>query len=170
MAMISAGCSPGAYTGGGWVKAPAPAEDGIATFGVNGQARDRDGDGEIDDVTGRLQYNDHANGVAIHGLVGDGGQLGFQLINACIGGECVSYEDENGDPIPSAPIFALGGTYTPIPKSLGPGGTFEVGLVDWGQEGPDEGDILDITLSGGVFDGYSHTAIVQGGNLSHHSR
>ncbi len=148
-----------------------PTEGGIATFGFQGQARDRDGDGEIDDISGKLQYNDHANGVAIHGVVTDAGHPGFRVFNACIDGECIGGEvDENGDPILSESVFAAGGTYTPVPKRLGPGGTFEAGFVDWGQEGPNEGDIFRITLIGGVFDGYTNTAIIKGGNLSIHAR
>ena len=37
---------------------------GKATFGFQAQARDRDGDGVLDDIGGKFQYNDHANGVA----------------------------------------------------------------------------------------------------------
>jgi hypothetical protein len=176
-ALTTVGCTEGAYTGGGWLRsaqlegASKDVRDGVATFGFQGQSRDRDGDGEIDDVKGELQYNDHANKVAFHGDVADGGFPGFLAFEICSGGECVGGEvDENGDPILSEQVYVANGTYQPSPKQAGPGGTFEMVLVDWGQEGPDEGDYLSVTLAGGVYDGYSNSGFVKGGNLSAHER
>jgi hypothetical protein len=60
------------------------------------------------------------------------------------------------------------GSYTSQPKTLGVGGTFVVRVEDQGQTGPSTSDYLSITLHDGVFDGYSNSGNLKGGNIQAH--
>jgi hypothetical protein len=95
-------------------------------------------DPDTNEASGQLQYHDHAANVAFHGVV-DG------VPNQCGYGEYT-------------------GTYTPQPKNLGPGGTFLVEVTDGSYA--DQSDTFEITLIGGVYDGYSNAGELGGGNIT----
>ena len=74
------GCTPGKYTGGGFITSTAGAPK-KATFGFNFETLDRDGDGVVDMIAqeieenffaiwwlgkGQFQFNDHGAGVRFH--------------------------------------------------------------------------------------------------------
>lgn len=46
------------------------------------------------------------------------------------------------------------GTYEPIPPGRGEGGTFTLSVVDLEPRGPSGSDTFDLTLEGGIYDGY----------------
>jgi hypothetical protein len=56
------------------------------------------------------------------------------------------------------------GTYKPRPK--GTGGTFDATFTDTGASGPSKGDVLNITLRGGTYDGYNFNEALDGGNIT----
>ena len=151
-AMLLTGC-PGAYFGGG--TGTSTMDGGKVTIAFSGDARDLDNDGLADSVRGQLQFKDHANGVAFHGVLLDAGVVGITR----------GKFDENGNRVLSQNAMIGTGTYTPIPRNAGEGGTFELILADFGQPGPDEGDGVTIFLSGGVYDGYLNDVIIENGNL-----
>ena len=151
------GCIAGTYTGGGWTPSPYDAE-AKATFGGNFHAIDVDGDGEVfdwesetfdpdDSFKGQFQYNDHGADVAFHGVV-DGAYFSTEG-NIC------------GAPCDRPSLYSIigsayfEGTYTPVPKKIGPGGRFEALLIDNGEPGADAGDELWIVCTSGVFAGYN---------------
>lgn len=56
------------------------------------------------------------------------------------------------------------GTYQPRPN--GTPGKFSVVVVDTGKTGPDKGDSMVLTLSGGKFGGYKFAGTLEGGNFT----
>lgn len=151
------GCNP---TGGGWIwslgGAPAKAQFGYA-FHVNRQ----NPNGEAAQVRGRLHYRDRG-----WTMGGDTVSLRGQLDEFTIYG--LTFDADGG--ISGTPDFGMTtgvyeGDYEPQPARIGPGGRFSVMVIDQGEPGPSAGDSFSITLMGGVFDGYSHSGTLQGGNL-----
>jgi hypothetical protein len=61
--------------------------------------------------------------------------------------------------------FGLTGTYTPQPKTLGPGGFFVARVTDGELIGPGEPDFFSIEFDGGVYDGESNGGDLLGGNI-----
>ena len=144
--LSAVGCSPGAYVGGGSAKSYF--YDDVATIGFTGQARDRDGDSIVDDVTGEFQFVNHTNGLAFHGKLVDGG---------------IHYFEDR------IFTFIAEGTYSPIPQNAGPGGTFQVSLFD--AAGSDyEFDEFVLYLTGGVYDGYQDIFQIENGSLRQQDR
>ena len=121
---------PAAARGGGWIVS----DGGKATFGFQLTC-----DKETGDIQGQFQYNDHAAGVAFHGVVQDHAD------------DCRVEVPAVGDPLP------YGGVYTPQPKKLGDPGDLEIAL--------DVDGCLWVTLTGGIHDGYSHGGCQEGGSL-----
>ncbi|HBY96451.1 MAG: hypothetical protein M5U01_34985 [Ardenticatenaceae bacterium] len=114
--------------------------DGRATFGFQLVCRGEDlGQAE---ASGQFQYNDHAAGV------------NFQARAASVPLDTCDNKSGQG---------WFFGEYTPRPR--GEGGRFEVQVVDKGEPGASEGDWLCITLTGGVFDGYTNCGDLGGGNI-----
>ena len=162
LALFVSGCE-GKYTGGGVIDSTIdPAAK--ASFGFNMQAIDTDGDCEdwgpagllcnlADEAKGQLQYKDHgtdeedyAKGMSIHGVVTDGA-VTFDLQDTKIVGK-------------------IEGTYKPQPK--GESGTFTVYVFDEGEPGASEEDSFSISLSGGAYDGYSNSGLLNNGNIQYH--
>lgn len=106
-------------------------------------------------VSGQLEYQDHrpwkGKSVSFHGVVLS--QAKF------IGPDGKEVE------VPTDKQAAFGGTYKPQPESLGEGGTFVVQVEDAGKDGPSEGDTFKVTLCDGVFDGYTQSGTLVGGNV-----
>lgn len=143
VALGLAGCPP--YSGGGWIYSQA-GEDAKATFGFDLNC-------EEGSTSGYLQYRDH--GVQYTGADGKERSLGF-----------------HGEVTPTAANCSgefdgwYAGTYTPQPPKMGEGGSFLVIVTDNGEVGPDKEDTIWVQLTGGVFDGYSHSGTLQGGNIT----
>jgi len=144
---LLAGCK---VTGGGWLdSAVDPAKK--ATFAVTAECKNG-----ASVARGQFQYHDHggpwgpnALTVAAHGV-----------INAPFEGVCIQ-----------PPVFPIGvftGTYEPQPKKLGSGGTFTISVEDGGEPGPSNGDTFFVEFVGGVFDGYSNSGNINGGNIQVH--
>jgi hypothetical protein len=55
------------------------------------------------------------------------------------------------------------GDYTPQPRKLGAGGTALILVMDNGE--PGHNDSVLIILSGGIYDGYSNSGTISGGNI-----
>jgi hypothetical protein len=137
VALLLAGCNTA--RGGGWIDS-ALTEGGKATFGFKFVCKE----GE---ASGQLQYNDHGDWNGVH--------VRFHAVV---------------DPTTSICGGAIGtgiftGTYTPQPKKAGPGGVFTVGVVDGGEPGPSSDDLFAIQLTDGVFNGYTNSGSLGGGNI-----
>jgi hypothetical protein len=111
-----------------------PAGDKKVTFGFQMTC-----DKETGEVRGQFQYNDHAGQVAFHGVIDDN-------VPDC----------ELGTMNP-----AWEGTYTPQPKTLGPGGTFKVTKI-----GEDDEPCLRIQTFSGHFYPYTRQDCLEGGNVT----
>lgn len=108
------------------------------------------------------------------GKNGGKANLGFEIF--CEEGEgtaAITYSDKSIKPAVSIKavdvtgcddVGTLEGTYRPSPK--GDGGAFTITLVDTGETGPSKGDTVTISLTGGLHDGYSHSGVLQGGNVT----
>ena len=149
LALFVSGCvdfGPGKYTGGGVMDSAV--EDGAkASLGFNMQALDKDEDGMVDTVKGQLQYKDRGSDVSLHGVV-DGATVIFPWF---------------GD---KESIGAFTGTYRPQPK--GESGEFTVYVFDEGEPGPSEEDSFTIEVSGGEYDGYTNSGLLNKGNIKFH--
>lgn len=176
--LSTAGCFPGSYTVGGWTVSPTD-ENARAIFGGNLWAIDSDGDGSVgtrvgsefvpdpDDIfRGQFQYNDNGpGGPAFHATItagyvaepGGGGILGPSPSETYVQG--TAYFE---------------GTYMPIPRTLGPGGRFEVLLISADEQTFDTVDSVWVFIPDGVFAGYDNRggaflgAEVQGGVVTFH--
>jgi hypothetical protein len=143
---------PFKVTGGGWMNSAACGSDSCklkATFGFNLHYEPNETGPPT--IKGQLQYTDHGGWndyekVRFHGVVTD---LPLPPFGMAYEG---TYE----------------GDYRPQPKTLGPGGRFVVTVEDIGQPGASTSDSIEITLSGGVFDGYSNAGNLKGGNIKLH--
>ena len=94
-------------------------------------------------TSGMLQFNDHGKGIKFHAAV-DSVPINTDL--------------------PSSYVGRYAGTYTPQPKKLGEGGNFELYIEDKGKGGPSS-DYLEVKLTGGIYDGYSISGNLAGGNI-----
>ena len=161
LALFVSGCE-GKYTGGGVIDS-AIEEGAKANLGFNMHATDTDSEciellgveicNIADEVKGQLQYKDHGSddikypkGLSIHGVVTGGGVFEGIL-------------SRSGE---------LTGTYTPQPKKLGDGGTFIATVYDNGEPGASEDDSFTIELKDGVYDGYTNSGFLNGGNIKYH--
>ena len=141
-------------TGGGWlVSATDPNKK--AHFGFSFHCKDQDG---MAVVSGRVEYKDQGytvkdqNGklqkLALHGNM----DAKFSIT-------CADVEASFGE------TGSYSGTYSPQPKTLGEGGTFRLTVQDLGQKGRSKEDTFSLILTGGVYDGYSHDGVIQGGQI-----
>ena len=161
--LSTVGCGPGTFTLAGWIVSPTD-PNYKATFGGVMVAKDTNGNGTVatngpnnsavfeegDTFRGQFQFVDHGPGGARFHAVITGGYV------APPGGSGVVFA---GRPkfsfLESSAYFE--GTYTPIPRTLGPGGNFEVMIFDDKAAPFIQVDQLWIYLDGGVFDGYSNS-------------
>ncbi len=137
-ALVMVGCTT--VRGGGWVTSATGT--GKATFGF--QLVCNGDETTTAQVSGQLQYHDPGANVRLHG------QADAVPFSTCT---------NNGV---EGRFF---GRYTPQPQSRGPGGEFEIVAQDLGERGPSKGDTFQITLTGGVYDGYTNEGVVGGGNI-----
>ena len=147
---LSLGGCRGKWTGGGSVDGASG--NGAATFGFNYICEDGKSNGHV-------QYVDHSPGQ----ILGSGtpNQVRFHA-------EFVFDEEDCIEPGGSQPpIIMAGGTYTPQPRKLGPGGDFVLFLVDGGEPGAGD-DTFEITLLGGIYDGYMNGGPLAHGNVQQH--
>ncbi len=157
LAFITTGCPCTTARGGGSIliadNEKNPKTPHKATFGFQMVCTQQPGEDPC--VSGQLEYQDHrpwkSKSVSFHGVLT--GQTPF------IGpdGQPLEVTNENQ--------AAFAGTYKPQPESLGEGGTFVVQVQDFGKKGPSDGDTFSITLCGGVFDGYTQSGSLVGGNI-----
>lgn len=141
--------SPFITTGGGWIKSAACVTDPCkkkATFGFNMHFLPNE-IGTPPTIKGQFQYTDHGEWMNY-------AKVSFHGVPESLSVEGNVYEGE--------------GSYTPQPKTLGPGGTFVVHVEDLGQSGPSTSDYISITLYDGVFNGYSNAGNLKGGNIQAH--
>lgn len=137
--------------GGGYIEKE---NGGKVTFGFQMKC-DTDENGNAN-VTGQVQFHDHDENMKIHAVP-----------DAVPDGQCADSESED------LPAELLGGnneisytgTYTPRPEKLGPGGKFTVTVTDTGATGKDKGDTFEISLNGGIYDGYHLKGNLKGGNI-----
>lgn len=171
----------GRFTGGG-VTASTAGGSATAAYGFQLAAIDADGDGRLfefgpfgptadpDDVfRGTFTFNDMAAGVAFQGTIDLGGTFGELPFNACM----VPCNQPRQYQVSNSGVFV--GTYEPIPKTLGPGGYFEVLIVDNGEPGvTDPQDEIFVWVGSGVHAGYSNLVDrfvfqkILGGNIQFH--
>jgi hypothetical protein len=137
-------CAGASVSGGGW--GDSRNGSGKANF-----AFDIVCDEEAGTVSGSFVYNDKAAGspwgtVALKGTY-------FDYISSC----------------ETAPdTFTFSGPYTAQNKACREGGctgSYSVTAHDQGDKGANKGDTLSISLYGGVYDGYTNSGAVKGGNL-----
>jgi hypothetical protein len=124
------------FEGGGWMVGD---EGGKATMGFDVDCEDTS--------VAAITYADKKN-------VGEGGPVNIKAIDVT---GC------DADVGTGGLYGTLSGNYRPQPK--GAPGTFEMYFEDTGQQGPDKGDFVRITLTGGKYDGYTHEGTVEGGNV-----
>jgi len=145
------------FTGGGWIVS-ASDPNRKAHFGFIFHCENL-GDGAVG-IRGSLQYND-----TVTDQNGKPQKLSFHGVpNALVigpGASCELFDAIFGD-------GRYTGDYTPQPQNLGAGGTFDIQIQDLGQKGPSKEDIFTISLSGGVFNGYSNSGTLEGGQITLH--
>ncbi len=141
VALVVVGCND--INGGGWIK---KSNGKKANFGFNFKCKG-EGLGNAE-ASGQLQFNDHETGVKFHGVVDSVPE------NTC-GGAAKALEGH------------YLGSYTPQPRKLGKGGRFVIYLAakDKGESGPSKGDSFELSLTGGIYDGYSLHGTLEGGNI-----
>lgn len=169
LALCQVGCV-GKFTGGGWLDSRA-GNSAKATFGMNMQAIDEDGNGSVDSYRGQFEYQDKGalplfpTGVRFHGEVTTADIIeDVALISLSFGGLSFDFgEGLRGDAV----YFT--GTYQPQPSSLGAGGQISGVIVDSGIPGEtDPADFMAIALDGGVYGGYANGGFLQGGEIQFH--
>ena len=124
---------------------------------------------------GTFASDDAANGKANVGLdiqcdVFGGGSGTFTFIDrspnpALTSEPRVSVEGTVQGCIKVLGVITATGTYESRPT--GDGGKFRVTAKDTGKTGPDKGDKMALTLSGGRFGGYSFNGTLSGGNFTY---
>lgn len=139
VALVGVGCND--INGGGWIKKNNGKK---ANFGFNFKCKG-EGRGNAE-ASGQLQFNDHEEGVKFHGVVDSVPE------NTC-GGCAKEFEGH------------YLGSYTPQPRKLGEGGRFKIHLEDRGESGHSKGDYFCLSLTGGIYDGYSLHGTLEGGNI-----
>jgi hypothetical protein len=142
---VVAVCTGCTIRGGG--NLPSASGTGKATFALNATLTlvGVDDDGfNIYDVNGEGEYHDNGTDqkVDVH--------LDFNLV---IHGEAFGP--------PNWAIFI--GNYTPQPQKLGAGGSAVIFVEDNGE--PGNGDVVAIQLIDGIYDGYSNSGTITGGNI-----
>lgn len=131
-------CNCNDLNGGGWVSS-----DAGDKVNLGFQLQCSVDDEGVRHVSGQFQINDPSNGTRFHG---------------------VAFETPLD---PGIDMFQgrYTGEYAPQPYNAGAGGDFEVLLIDNGRGGA--ADELELTLSGGMYDGYTISGTLSGGNMSH---
>jgi hypothetical protein len=154
--VVLAGCEQA--TGGGYIPtADETVEGGKATFAFNGKCTNTTLEsGEVIGVVkGQLQYNDHPADVKFHAEFS--GTVPSDTDSAT---PCEDLET-------NAPIEEFAGFYRVSggPKEAEGGVILQV--TDKGEPGIN-GDIVEIELIGGLYNGYTNVGAVQGGNVQAH--
>jgi hypothetical protein len=139
---------------------------GKATLGFQAACRNvqLDGGPFVGRVTGNFQFKDRDQHRSFHTKVDyipaliTGGALGVSCeeIDAALAG--TGFEQ----------AFAMVGAYTPQPTNSGPGGTalIIVGNDPINSIPCQDGDVVQLQLAGGVYDGYSALGCVDRGNIT----
>jgi len=142
---------------------------GTATFGFQSQCHDIGypvgqvtPDLYVGHVTGQFQYKEKSTGVAFHG---DMDFIPFEYSSDMTSCEVID-QLFAADGLPHAHLMA--GTYTPQPKTAGPGGQVAVAVIDSDVEFCPNGDALAIQLEGGIYDGYYTEGCLEHGNIVVH--
>ena len=154
-------------SGGGWI--PVDGGNGKATFGYQAScaniAHPSIQDLFVGQVTGQFQYKDHVSKVAFHAVIDSIPYNIDTAFTSCEGMAVLLAEvgEQVGFPLSS---FVMAGTYTPIPKNAGPGGQVTIGVADNIAVICDAGDAVSVVLNGGVYDGYTKSGCLAGGNLT----
>ncbi len=146
-------------TGGGWIVS-ASDPNRKAHFGFSFHCTDEEG---ATVVRGNLQYNDKAYTVTAENGKPQGLSIKGALFDVIFGPpplSCAFLQSFFGG--------RYSGDYLPQPQTLGPGGTFELQIEDLGQQGPSKEDVLTLSLTGGVFGGYSNSGTLEGGQITVH--
>ena len=145
-------------SGGGWIVSAAdPTKK--ATFGMALSCTDSSS-GAV--LNGNFEYHD----MSFTATTPDGKQqkLGIHGVPVFAGSPIPGSTCSGLDSIfPFAGTYL--GTYTTQP-AVGPGGAFVVIVVDNGAKGPSKDDQIFVTLSGGLFSGYTNVGTLGGGNLT----
>ena len=138
-------------SGGGWIHSAAGGKN-KATFGFEMLC-----DQDTKEASGTITYHD--SGVTVDGY---GGNYKGKPKKLALNGVIAGNEGCGLD----APYAEYRGDYTPIPASVGPGGSFRVYVSDGGETGPDKDDKIMIFIDTGIFAGYENDQYLQGGNIS----
>jgi hypothetical protein len=157
------------FSGGGWAISPSdPAKK--LTLGFNFDCNDVIGPDLSTvgaQITGNLTLHDQ--GFTVLNSKGKPVKLAIQAVpnsEPTFPLSCTNL-DEIAEELFDVPTGIYVGTYIPQPATLGPGGTFVIGIQDVGQKGPSKGDILNVQLDGGIFGGYTNfNSVIQGGQIS----
>ena len=149
---VTLGGCRGKWTGGGSVDGASG--NGKATFGFNYICENGQNNGHV-------QYVDHSPGPLSGGSTPKEVRFHAQYFFDEL--TCEGPADQQQPP----PVLLAFGTYEPQPKKLGPGGVFILFLVDGGEPGAGD-DVFDITLEGGIYDGYMNGGSLAHGNVQHH--
>ena len=155
-------------SGGGWI--PVDGGNSKATFGYQAScaniAHPSNPDLFVGQVTGQFQYKDHGSNVAFHAVIDSIPYNIDPAVTSCEGMAVLLAElDDQGFGY-ALNSFGMMGTYTPIPKNAGPGGQVTIGVADNIAVICDAGDAVSVVLNGGVYDGYTKSGCLAGGNLT----
>jgi hypothetical protein len=149
--VVLAGCEQA--TGGGYITSATG--EGKATFAFNGKCTNTTDEfgNVIGEVKGQLQYNDKPADVKFHA----------ELVGSTSSGTATPCEDfETNEPTEEfLGIYRVSGG----PKEAE--GNVILQVTDKGEPGIN-GDIVEIELIGGRYNGYTNVGAVQGGNVQAH--
>ena len=154
-------------SGGGWI----PLDNGKkATFGFQTNCKNVAypiGNPEeglfVAHITGQFQFKDHADKLSIHGVVDYIPYEGV-ILGGAGGLSCEALKSFSDAFQPN--VSSHTGTYTPQPKNAGEGGSMSIIASDGvcGDDGT--GDRIQVSLTGGLYDGYTAGGCLEGGNIT----
>jgi hypothetical protein len=149
LALLTAGCYKA--TGGGWIPSLPEIGAGKANFGFNARCVDTQENGlpAAKLYDGQLEWQDGP--VSLHGVVGP-----EPFFVTLPGQHCKDFRG-----LFSSQQFV--GIYNPQPG--GASGIFIVTVTDGGEPGNINGDLIDIQLVDGLYNGYFNAGVIQGGNI-----
>lgn len=185
-----AGCVAGKYTGGGFIDSVV-GHGQKATFAFNLEALDRDRDGQADQVVepvldpetgeflygvvwftakGQFNYKDHGAGVSFHADINETLELDE---NSEVAGDVWWNADLREDAFADGVLtesdlilksMVFSGPYT---SKVGSGRVLVTLTAENDSFGSAE-DTIEVSLSGGPYDGYYNAGAIKGGNIQWH--